>query len=283
MSPQRISGPASPELQAPSTAASAPLWLGAPSIAQAEKQRLRLIKRLRRFAEGFDGVAELCERLSGCKKGKHCRNSGCPTCLTVAQRLAVRKLSAESRQHGGARPNHLVALSIMSPAWQAAVGCLHQLNPIKVKNELNQALSRAGHLHWLWVGLDISLNDDRQKGHGIYWQAQAYGFALVDDRQAFANALRTQFSASANISRPVRIVKCDGTHHAFSYAFKTNFVRRIAYPGNGFDRHGHIRRCWRTRKVSLRATEEVELRVWLHRIGLTGRVLSDISHFKQKK
>jgi hypothetical protein len=42
--------------------------------------------------------------------------------------------------------------------------------------------------------------------------------------------------------------------------------------GNGITGTGAPRKCWRTRKVSLKAREEVELRLFLHRIGLTKRV-----------
>ena len=74
------------------------------------------------------------------------------------------------------------------------------------------------------------------------------------------------------VSRPVVVKPCDGTARAFSYAFKPGSVRRIAYWGDGKTRTGALRKCWRTRKVSLKAREDVELRLYLDQIGLTKRV-----------
>jgi hypothetical protein len=86
--------------------------------------------------------------------------------------------------------------------------------------------------------------------------------------------LRRNFhGASETVKRPVRVAACDGSPKALSYVFKTNFVRRIAYFGNGVTHKGEPRKCWRTRKVSLKAKEEIELRLWLTQIGIFGRVL----------
>jgi hypothetical protein len=260
-----------------------PLWLGAPAISQAELHRLRLAKRFSRFAGQFQDAASLSVRLIDCKKAARCKSGACPTCLTFAQRRLVKQLLATIEADNGVDTKQLVALSIMSPAWQAPAGHPHELDPVYLKTDLIRALRQTDRIAWLWAGLDISLNDDTQKGHGVYWQAQAYGVALVDDPKAFAKALRKQFWATENISRPVRVMKCDGTAKALSYCFKTNFVRRIAYLGTGITRSGEPRRCWRTRKVWLKAKEDVELRFWLHRIGLASRILCDFDRFKQKK
>ena len=74
------------------------------------------------------------------------------------------------------------------------------------------------------------------------------------------------------VSRRVVVKPCDGTARAFSYAFKPRSVRRIAYWGDGKTRTGEARKCWRTRKVSLKACEDVELRLYLDQIGLSKRV-----------
>jgi hypothetical protein len=162
----------------------------------------------------------------------------------------------------------------MSPAWRAPVKGLHTIDFADIRHELIKILDFSGEFNWLGLGMDVSLNDDTQKGLGVYWQIQGYGIAGVEDQQKFATSLRERFVASSKIvKRPVRVVECDGSPRAFSYLFKTNFVRRVAYWGEGVTHTGQSRECWRTRKVSLRAPEELELRFWLDSIGIGKRVL----------
>jgi hypothetical protein len=71
----------------------------------------------------------------------------------------------------------------------------------------------------------------------------------------------------------VVVKPCDGTAQAFSYALKTESVRRIPYWGDGKTQTGQPRKCWRTRKVTLKAREEVELKLFFDQIGLQRRLL----------
>jgi hypothetical protein len=73
------------------------------------------------------------------------------------------------------------------------------------------------------------------------------------------------------ISRPVQIKAYDGSPEAISYAFKTEFVRRIAYRGRT-STNGKSRECWMTRKVSLPPVDHADLLVWLDSIGLARRL-----------
>ena len=201
-------------------------------------------------------------------------SGGCPQCLRAAQRFYVVLLSDFCGHNRSLFKNEeIVAVSMMSPTWQARLGSLQSFDLTRVEHEVGNALDQTN-FNWLLFCVDISLNDDTQKGQGVYWQIQAYGVAGVDDQHAFADALRQNFDvASETVRRPVRVAKCDGSAKALSYVFKTNFVRRIAYLGDGVTRKGEPRKCWRTRKVSLKAKEEVELRLWLNQIGIDGRVL----------
>ena len=70
---------------------------------------------------------------------------------------------------------------------------------------------------------------------------------------------------------PVQIKSCDGSKKAISYAYKTDFVRRISYRAE-IGSPEHRRKCWHTRKVSLRPTEHVQAMLWMHQIGLAGRL-----------
>jgi hypothetical protein len=169
---------------------------------------------------------------------------------------------------------NVVAISIMSPAWRVPVGGLEATGVSGIRHEMCETLERARNFDWVALGLDISLNDDTQKGLGVFWQIQMYGIAGVADRKKFASFLRKNFiSGSDVVKRPVRVVACDGTAKAFSYALKTNFVKRVAYWGTALSAAGKTRQCWQTRKVALRAREDVELRLWLDKIGIETRRL----------
>jgi len=120
-------------------------------------------------------------------------------------------------------------------------------------------------------GVDLSLNDDRQKKQGIAWQPQFYGLAAVTDVEALSKLLRETYRPTKTAPRPVQTKECDGSTKVISYAFKTDFVRRIAYRTE-VGPPERRRKCWHTRKVSLRASEHVQAMLWMHQIGLRGRL-----------
>jgi hypothetical protein len=146
------------------------------------------------------------------------------------------------------------------------------LNTTKIKRSMSAAIKNADFIHWMAGGIDLSLNDDTQKNLGIAWQTQFFGFADVTSREDLSKVLRDAYDPTNYTPRPVQTKGCDGSTRALSYAFKTDFVRRIAYraivgpPENR-------RKCWHTRKVSLRPTEHVRALLWLHRVGLAGRLI----------
>jgi hypothetical protein len=250
-----------------------PSWPSAPTAHDADNQRRRLIKRLRRFAGAFPGASELADRLASCETGNPCNSGACPVCMRAAQRLFVELLSHAISYD----TKYVLAVSMMSPRWRASLGHLSSLDVNVIYGaDLANIFGHHyfGSSSWIVLGTDVSLNDDTLKGQGVCWQVQLYGMASVDHRDEFVAALRKNFDAASDtVRRPVRVAACDGSAKALSYALKTNFVRRVAYVGDAVTRKGEPLKCWRTRKVSLKAKEEVELRLWLNQIGLAGRVL----------
>ena len=167
----------------------------------------------------------------------------------------------------------VAAVSITSSSWRARPGALDQFDIGKIRTELTEAIEHTNQVQWAALALDISMNDDTEKGFDLGWQFQFYGFAKVEDRHIFSKSLRRVFLSSMQVIRPIVVKPCDGSARAFSYAFKPESVRRIAYWGDGRTHTGEPRKCWRTRKVSLKAKEEVELRLFLDQIGLSERLL----------
>jgi hypothetical protein len=188
------------------------------------------------------------------------------SCLPTLVRPVTRRLIPESHATG-----ELVTASIVFPDGGAPVYSIHDLDTLNSKRAVTRSIEGSPVVDWMAGGIDISLNDDTQKNLTTGWQLQLYGIAMVKDRTAFSLLLRDQFHRTRQVSRPVQIKTYDGSPEAISYAFKTDFVRRIAYRGRT-NTNGKIRECWMTRKVALSPVDHADLLVWLHSIGLAQRL-----------
>jgi hypothetical protein len=55
----------------------------------AEKERLSVVKLLRRYGRGSSKARKLARRIKECAKGNRCLSGACPVCLRAYQRLFV--------------------------------------------------------------------------------------------------------------------------------------------------------------------------------------------------
>ena len=243
-------------------------WPGAPTSNDAKKARKRYIKRLRRFIPDFGEVKKLAKILARCKRRRRCMSGACPECERAFQRFfvsEVRNLSARKSEL------ELASISIAFPKHRTPEDQLNALETASMKRSISETIKETDGIAWMLGGIDLSLNDDTKKKLDIGWQPQFYGFADVVNLEPLSKVLRDTYSPTKKAPRPVQIKECDGSASAISYGFKTEFVRRIAYrtivgpPDNR-------RKCWHTRKVSLRPAEHVQAMIWMHRIGLAGRL-----------
>ena len=95
--------------------------------------------------------------------------------------------------HDHQKPPELVAVSITLPSWRTQPSALGEFDAGEIRNELIEALGSTQHIKWAIFGLDISMNDDTNKGFDVAWQLQLYGFAHVEDRLTFSKSLRRGF------------------------------------------------------------------------------------------
>ena len=246
----------------------APTWPGAPTSNNAKKARKSYIKRLKRFSPQLPEAAKLAKILARCKRRRRCASGACPECGRAFQRFFVSEVKDLASNESLLK---LTAVSIAFPRHRTADDKLDTLNTTKMKRDVTETIKDSDLIHWMAGGIDLSLNDDTQKNHGVVWQPQFYGFADVTSREVLSKVLRDRFIASKPAPRPVQTKECDGSTRALSYAFKTEFVRRIAYRATVGPPENR-RKCWHTRKVSLRPSEHVRAMLWLHRIGLAGRL-----------
>ena len=245
-----------------------PIWRGAPAAEQAKARRRFCVKRLRRF-KSSPGSLNVAAKLDACRPGKRCLSGACPECGRAFQRWFVHSTTALI----SASPpsGELVSVSIVFPKARVPSSDITGLSATESMAAVTGALQGSTDIEWMVGGIDVSLNDDTQKDLQEDWQLQLYAIAMVKDRVALASLLRSKFERTREVSRPVQIKPCDGSARVISYAFKPEFVRRIAYHGT-ITSKGKSRRCWMTRKVSLRARDHADLMVWLDTVGLAQRL-----------
>jgi hypothetical protein len=243
----------------------APSWRRAPTSSEAKAVREKRIKRLIRFSERFPGAAELASIMTDSKHGDRCRSGACPECGRAFQRFLV--LQFEKL----ANDADLTRISLAFPKHRTPYDHLLDLDTTSMRRSLSEAIKDIKAVHWIAGGIDLSLNDDEQKGQGLAWQPQFYGFAKVSEIAPMSKALRDSYRPTEVVPRPVHVKPWDGSEDAFSYSWKSEFYRRIAYQRE-VGPPGNRRICWHTRKISLRPPEHVQAMLWMHKIGLAGRL-----------
>jgi hypothetical protein len=184
----------------------------------------------------------------------------------VAERFSVGLLLKWRILSAHLNAEEVKCVSVVFEDRRTVADNLMGLRAVGLKRSVSAVAAKIDGLNWIVGGIDLSLNDDRQKRHGIAWQPQIY--ALVQgDLNTVATGLREKFGSTEPVSRPVQIKRCDGSAEAISYAFKTEFVQQIAYKAE----LAH-RQCWSTRKVSLPPARHVQAMMWMHKQGLQGRL-----------
>ena len=238
-----------------------PTWLNAPRAKEAKKARKTAAKRLRYFADDFPGAGQLADILTHCRPRHRCMSGACPQCGRAFQRWLVGQVTKLAE----ANPTPLSAVSIAIAEHRTPESQLHTLHTTGMKRALAYTLGKVTGINWVAGGIDLSLNDDTQKGSDIGWLPQLYGFVATSDIDTLSNLLRKRYPKTDQAPRPVQIKRFDGAIEAFSYAFKPGFVKRIAYKDSEKNR-------WDTRKVYLSPKHHVQAMLWMHKIGLSGRL-----------
>lgn len=240
----------------------APTWLRAVRSEDARKAREKVVKRLRRFADDFPDAAQLAKTLEDCRPGHRCMSGACPECGRALQRWFV----GQAQKLASAHPTDLWAVSVAFAEDRAPEDRLHTLHTTRILKGLRYVLGKSSDISWAAGGIDLSLNDDTQKGGNTSWVPQFYGFVATPNIAVLTDLLRKRYPKTEQSPRPVRIVECDGSTKALSYAFKPAFVRRISYKDTGH--HGR----WDTRKVSLSPKHHVQAMLWQYQNGFSGRL-----------
>ena len=203
-------------------------WPGALSSKVAKARKIAVIKRLRRYGKKFKAAAELAEVLDGCRRGHRCRSASCPECFRAWQGWIVNQTIKVACQD--TYPHlKVLAVSIAIAGCQRPSGQLDSLNVPKLSRRARRVLAASKAVEWAILGLDLSLNDERQLGRGRHWQPQLFGFVATSNPKALRSAMKSAFRPRPGVTKPSWMKEYDGSPLTASYAFKADAVLRISY------------------------------------------------------
>jgi hypothetical protein len=246
------------------------LWLNEPSATQQYIERLRRIKFLRKHGAINMQAVLVADRLDCCDQGQRCLSAACPECSRLLQRWFVRQSDSFIRNHLDQPNTDLLALSIVPRCQQVAPGSLTNFSICNLQRRLKEALRNVD-INVAVGGIDFSFNEDRQNKYQPFWCPHYYLIISTKDRDTLARRLAKIFPRSLEIPRPTRISGFTNIAYRRSYALKTEFRRRIGCVEEK-EIDGKIRKCRNTSDDKMRASERVELLVFLDQVGLAARV-----------
>ncbi len=234
------------------------LWSGEPTY-QRQKEESR--RRARSFRRHRDETTA--DRLETCRPKSRCCSGACPECLWLLQRWLVRRSKGFINSIVDKNDRVLVAITIVPSRPIVRPGHLNKFKIINFQRRLRSVLDAIGLVEAIG-GIDFSFNEDRDQMYKPFWCPHIYVICSVASEDRARHALKNVFRHDYRIPRPVKISTFNNSARRRSYAFKTEFIRRIGYEeikSNG-------RKCRNTSRDKLRTAERLELFRYLNRCGL---------------
>jgi len=243
------------------------LWKKEPTAEFTYGERLKRIKFLRKHSKTDPKAMVVAHRLESCEPDYRCLSGACPECGRLFQRWFVRRSKKFIATHIDRAGHDLVAISLVPSDLFIRPGYLTALN---IRNFIRRAklkLKKAG-VDVALGGLDFSFNEHRDSKYSPFWCPHFYLITSTKDKKALGKKLRRLFPPKQKkIPRAVKITSFKNKAFRRSYALKMNFKRRI-----GYNDIRKIRKCRNTSRDKLRATERLELFIYLDLIGFADRI-----------
>jgi hypothetical protein len=230
---------------------------------QAEMQRRKLIKVLRRHGKGIKSALQLADLLESCREDRRCLSAACPECSRAFQRWFVSVADSVVWAKGDWWVVSVVWRDHRFEEGKLAADLLFQ----PLRHQLHFALTAAGIRQGIG-GFDISMNEHVNSKFAPHWRPHAWVFVATKDPKGLKVCLKKEFPASKQVRRPVQVVPFDYSLTGLAYAMKTDFSRRVSLPR----KNGLLMIRRNTRNRPLRSMQKVELALALHRAGLVDRV-----------
>jgi hypothetical protein len=247
------------------------LWKKEPSAEYIHDEHLGRIKFLRKHSATNPAALTLADRLESCEPKHRCLSGACPECGRLLQRWFVRRSKKLIAEHIDKQEHELVAISIVPYDPIVQPGQLHTIDIVNLQRRLKYALEAVG-IGVALGGIDFSFNQDREEKYQPFWSAHFYLITSAENKTTLRKKLLRIYLKSDEVPRPVYFPSFRNKAYRRSYVLKMNFGRRIGYI-EFKNQNGKIRRCRNTSSDRLRATERLELFIYLDQIGLADRVI----------
>ncbi len=163
------------------------------TASEADAERKRAIKRLRRFGKDNPKALRVADRLASCQPDSRCMSGACPECARAWQRWSVAATAAflESQPRKFRTilsPVH--ADGIAEPGTLCSTGPLGHLDILEPT--VLSALARVG-IRTAILGVDISFNEDRDGEVEPHWLIHLRGLVPKRLSKRTDKALRGKF------------------------------------------------------------------------------------------
>jgi len=165
---------------------------------------------------------------------------------------------------------HHVAIAVIPPDLQGALGCMSKGAMSGAKRGLRQVLTDCAAVIWGIVAFDFTFNDYTGKGGELVHQPHFHGILAVTDVEEVRNVLKAEYPRTAEAYRPVMVSDYDRNELGASYIFKTRFTRRSSYIDDGNPNRNPFSN---TKPFELRAPPYIDLALMLDFMGFDKRLL----------
>ena len=229
---------------------SSPMWRGEPGEEKVIKAHEKRVRFLRKHGKTNPRARALGKRLQSCRPRRRCLSGACPQCGRLVQRWFVRASKRFIANHLETQKGELVAIIIV-PANPIILPPerLRSLSIANFQRRLKYALAK-GKIEVALGGVDFSFNEDRKGAYQPFWAPHLYVITATRNKELLKKTLAKHFPKCVMIPRPIKTPSFENKAYRRSYAFKTQFFRRIGYTQTKRVK-GQVRKCRNTSRDKL--------------------------------
>jgi hypothetical protein len=217
------------------------------------------------------GEQLLADKVAQCRPGNRCLSPACLHCRAIEQVVTAKVIKKRARAQ---EDSEVGFASIVPLGTNVQLGNLVAFDVDNFSRRIRDGLAKTD-AWWAAGAIDLSVNVHAQDAFEPFWQPHAALMVASEGLDDLKHQLKAAFPSDALTPRPVLVKPWDGRSAVFPYLLKTSFGRRITVDNQL--RHNKTKREWRSCRGTtydrLRAEEELEVAIFLDRMGLGGRLL----------
>lgn len=223
----------------------------------AEKCDRKLLKKLRKAAGA--------EPLKGCSSKRRCRRLSCNFCRVagamefVKEHLPECQEAMKAQAEGGSR---VESITILLASGRVAKGALQKKSLIQMRNKVMRWLRDYAPEAEFLMGMDISLNTDKERPTQDHWMVHAHGVAINLSPKSKRKLTKFLKSGPGAGTRPLVTKEIWDLRGWLEYIARPSFDRR---------RQVQLKRGPDTNKDTLSLKDQAELALWLRQYKVKQR------------